>query len=193
MPIADDLQSLLAKWSRLASDPRNGRGEDLARSLRLYSGETNSEASGVLGVRQRNWLANVAALHRFVDSRGRWPHRIWRQRTDTPYTDEERLVNWLREQRRQYDSLSTYQHERLEAIPGFEWNPKDEAWDRKIDGYRAFVAAHGRLPEVSSRDSEERRLAVWGSNQRIAHRKGRLPKHRIDELDTLPFWRWGTR
>lgn len=193
MSIDDDLQSLFAKWSSLASELSGESGGDLARSLRLYSGETISETFNAMGARQRNWLANVAALHRFVDSRGRWPHRNWRQRAGTPDALEERLVNWLREQRRHYSSLCTYQRERLEAIPGFEWSPEEEAWDRKVDGYRAFVAMHGRRPRVSSRNGEERRLAVWAGNQRVAHREGRLPKHRVDELGRLPGWRWGTR
>ena len=184
MPIDDDLRPLFTKWLQLASVNISG-DEELARSLRLFAGETDQAAAQTLGVRQRNWLRNVTALHAFVHDRGRWPHRIWRQATSGADETEEHLVNCLREQRRRNGSLSAYQRERLEAIPAFEWSPREESWDRQIDGYRAFAIEHGRPPRVSSQDRTERQPAVWASNQRAARRKGRLPKHRVDELDKL--------
>ncbi|GAB3034619.1 hypothetical protein GCM10027052_10520 [Parafrigoribacterium mesophilum] len=192
MSIDDDLQSHFAKWSSLASDESDESDDDLVRSLRLYSGESNRDAFNALGVRQRNWLANVRALHQFVDSRGRLPHRTWRGRKDSADAAEEHLVNWLREQRRHSQSLCTYQRDRLEAIPGFEWSPKEEAWDRKVDDYRAFVIEHDRRPSLSSGSRAEQQLAVWERNQRMAQRDGRLPKHRVDEAGALPGWRWST-
>jgi hypothetical protein len=185
MPIADDLRPLFARWSELARTNTPGGDEDLLKSLRLFAGESSQAAAPTLGVRQRNWLRNVTALHAFVHDRGRWPHRIWRQDTSGADAGEEHLVNWLREQRRHDRSHCAYQRERLEAIPGFEWSPRDEAWDRHVDGYRAFVNEHGRRPRGSSQDRTERKLAVWASNQRTAQRKGRLPKHREDELSKL--------
>ena len=184
MSIDDDLRPLFTKWSELASASISG-DEDLARSLRLFAGETDQAAAPTLGVRQRNWLRNVAALHAFVHDRGRWPHRIWRQGASGADSGDEHLINWLREQRRHNRSLSAYQRERLEAIPGFEWNPREDAWDRQIDGYRTFLTEHDRRPRVSSKNKTERQLAVWANNQRMARREGRLPKHRIDELNKL--------
>lgn len=185
MSIADDLRLLFIRWSELARTNTHGGDEDLARSLRLFAGESDQAAAQTLGMRQRNWLNNVTALHAFVRDRGRWPHRIWRQGASGADATEEHLVNWLREQRRHHGSLSAYQRERLEAIPGFEWSPREEAWDRQIDGYQAFVIEHARRPRGSSLDRTERQLAVWSSNQRMAQRKGRLPKHREDELNKL--------
>lgn len=184
MSIDDDLRPLFTRWSELASASISG-DEDLVRSLRLFAGETDQAAAQTLGVRQRNWLSNVTALHAFVYDRGRWPHRISRQSASGADAGEVHLVNWLREQRRHNGSLSAYQRERLEAIPAFEWSPREDAWDRQIDGYRAFVIEHDRRPRVSSQDRTELQLAVWANNQRMARRKGRLPKHRIDELDKL--------
>ena len=43
--------------------------------------------------------------------------------------DEERLVNWVREQRRHYESLCTYHRERLERDPGFRRHLKHRMYD----------------------------------------------------------------
>ena len=70
MSIADDLRLLFIRWSELARTNTHGGDEDLARSLRLFAGESDQAAAQTLGMRQRNWLNNVTALHAFVRDRG---------------------------------------------------------------------------------------------------------------------------
>ena len=120
----------------------------------------------------------------------RWPVR---KHSDQPHTDAEetRLAEWLREQRRYQDRLSSWQIEMLESLPGFDWRPRDDVWDRYFEAYVQFVRTNGRVPRASSSHEDERQLAIWVTRQRYLHRRARLPKHRADELAALAFWRWG--
>lgn len=120
----------------------------------------------------------------------RWPVR---KRHVHPRLDAEetRLSDWLREQRRYQDHLSSWQIEMLESLPGFDWRPRDDVWDRHFEAYVQFVRASGRSPCANSPHEGERQLAVWATRQRYLHRRARLPKHRADELAAVTFWTWG--
>jgi hypothetical protein len=79
----------------------------------------------------------------------------------------------------------------LESLPGFDWRPRDDIWDRHFDAYTQFVDVEGRIPRANSSHEEERRLAIWATRQRYLRRRSRLPKHRADELAALASWTWG--
>lgn len=79
----------------------------------------------------------------------------------------------------------------LESLPGFDWRPRDDVWDRHFEAYVQFVDAEGRIPRAGSSNEDERQLAIWATRQRYLHRRDRLPKHRADELAAVTFWTWG--
>jgi len=90
------------------------------------------------------------------------------------------LVNWLAGQRRA-TTLSDEQKRALEAIPGWSWNPRDDAWLARAEELRMFIAANGRLPR--ERESTESALAHWLSRQRVMRGHGLISTDRIRTLD----------
>ena len=142
------------------------------------------------GLRIGRWLSNLRALEHFLTENDRWPVRK-RDGHSRPDAQETQLADWLREQRRYQDRLRSWQIEMLESLPGFDWRPRDDVWDRHFAAYVQFVGVEGRIPRAGSSNEAERRLVIWATRQRYLHRRGLLAKHRADELAALAFWTWG--
>jgi hypothetical protein len=139
----------------------------------------------------RRWNINANAVEAFLAEHGQYPRRLPHQPKPALGIPEVRLHDWVRRQRRTWAELSSYQVARLEQIPGFSWEPLEEAWDRNAAAYTAFVEQHHRRPSIrAATGTVEHRLGVWVNNQRAAERHGRLPYHRIRELSDLPLWVW---
>lgn len=132
-----------------------------------------------------NWLATVEAVESFVD---RW-HRLPRHRNGSTRADREeaRLADWLTTQRRQWHEgrLGAYQRVRLEALPTFRWDPREEHWFMRLDEYDAFLRRRRRRPRVRAEDPVERRLARWVLRQRVRKHQGRLDQAQAVELSEL--------
>lgn len=93
--------------------------------------------------------------------------------------DERRLADWVRYQRRVFDRLSEDQLRRLASIPGFSFDPRAEAFERRAAAYRAFVERRARPPRRHADEPVERALAVWAAEVREQYRGGRLPYSRL--------------
>ena len=139
----------------------------------------------------RRWNINANAVETFVAEHGRYPRSNSHQLRTALGLVEVRLHDWVRRQRRTCAELSTYQVARVEQIPGFSWEPLEEAWDRNAAAYTAFVEQHHRRPSIrAAAGTAEHRLGVWANNQRAAERRGRLLYHRVRELSDLSLWVW---
>ena len=139
----------------------------------------------------RRWNINANALETFVTEHGQYPCRNPRQLRTALGLSEVRLHDWVRRQRRTCAEMSAYQVARLEQIPGFSWEPLEEAWDRNAAAFTAFIEQHHRRPSIrAAAGTVEHQLGVWANNQRAAERHGRLPYHRVRELGDLPLWVW---
>lgn len=137
------------------------------------------------------WNITVNAVEAFVAEHGQYPRRLPHQPKPALGIPDVRLHDWVRRQRRTWAELSSYQVARLEQIPGFSWEPLEEAWDRNATAYTAFVEQHHRRPSTrAAAGTAEHRLGVWANNQRAAEHHGRLPYHRVRELGDLPLWVW---
>jgi len=147
--------------------------------------------SATLSPKIRRWNLTVNAVEAFVAEHGEHPRRHRHTPKSALGIPEVRLHDWVRRQRRTCVELSSYQVARLEQIPGFSWEPLEEAWDRNAAAYAAFVERHHRRPSIrAAAGTVEHRLGVWVNNQRAAERHGRLPYHRVRELSDLPLWIW---
>jgi len=94
-----------------------------------------------------------------------------------------RLVNWPSNQRRS-SRLTPEQRAALEQLPGWSWDPAEDAWLDRAEKLRTFRESHdGRLPR--ERDPEESVLAHWLSRQLVAQRTAKLATHRSDILDYI--------
>jgi hypothetical protein len=101
-------------------------------------------------------------------------------------------VNGLR-QRHRRGSLDEQQAIRLEALPGWTWDPHGAAWEDGFAHLQRFAEreGHARVPHATSEDGY--RLGSWVSNQRVLRLRGQLPHERIRRLEALPGWVWAVR
>jgi hypothetical protein len=94
--------------------------------------------------------------------------------TVTSAFQESRLVRWLRYQRVIEESLSDFQAEVLESLPGWSWDPRQDAWDVRADQLERFLSDTGRWPSTRSTHRNERGLGHWVARQRRATQKGTI-------------------
>ena len=185
----DSLRALHHSWAQLAA--LTTIDQDIRRSLKYFHAEVGSDgAAGVSSRRIANWISVLFALETFIESSGRLPHRNARKTREEIDPLEERLANWVRQQRRSGAGLCTYQRERLECVPDFSWAPNDDAWDDQLRLLKDFVAHREAMPLLGGETLEEQRLARWARTQVARNRRGVLEKHRTDELSAVCGWRW---
>ena len=103
----------------------------------------------------------------------------------------ERLGLWVGQQRQRYrsDSLTREQVQALECLPGWSWDPYEDAWR----------IAYGKLKDLIDRDGPEAVtlrsktadgfcVGAWVQSQRRAIKARRLPADRVAALESLPGW-----
>lgn len=122
--------------------------------------------------RRTVWEHTYAQIHPIATDLGRLPR----------LSDgvEPRLVNWIANQRRA-QKLRPEQRALLEQLPGWSWDPKQDAWLERAEELRGFITTHGRPPR--EREATESALAHWLSRQLVADRNGRLSADRRTVLD----------
>ncbi len=63
-------------------------------------------------------------------------------------------------------------------------------WLIRFEYIKCFLKTKKRYPRIESKNKEERSLGVWVATQRIAYRKSKLKRERIEHLESLPNWIW---
>lgn len=105
------------------------------------------------------------------------------------------LGRWVAVQRAQYRKgrLSKAQASRLEALPGWTWDPFAAQWEEGLARLVDFVSreGHARVPQAFEEDSFT--LGRWAVTQRAQYRKGTLSNERASRLEALPGWEWAPR
>ena len=109
--------------------------------------------------------------------------------------DGTQLGSWVNIQRALYraGSLSASRATRLEALPGWSWDPFADQWEDNFALLEAFVAreGHARVPTDHVEDGTQ--LGKWVIKQRTTHKAARMAASRAALLDALPGWSWGAR
>lgn len=102
------------------------------------------------------------------------------------------LGGWVKRQRRDFNAgrLNADRQARLEALPGWTWDPYTDQWE---DGFRRlsdYAARHGdaRVPHTCIVDGF--RLGTWVQVQRRKYTKVDLDETRQRRLEALPGWKW---
>jgi superfamily II DNA or RNA helicase len=107
--------------------------------------------------------------------------------------DGHSLGVWVNRQRRAFRlaRLSDERSARLEALPGWVWEPNVSAWESGFSHVKEYLAreGHAHVP-VLHVDDNGYRLGQWVSNQRVARKTGRLSEKRSKRLAALPGWTW---
>ncbi|MGC8635227.1 MAG: Helicase associated domain protein [Candidatus Limnocylindrales bacterium] len=133
------------------------------------------------------WEWGFANLERFVAREGH--ARVPRDHREGRAT----LGRWVTRQRtyRANGVLSADRVARLEALPGWSWDPDADAFGQGVTALRAFVAEAGSaLVPARYRSADGFALGKWCVRQRTAHRRGLLAPERAALLEALPGWSW---
>ncbi|GAB3141742.1 hypothetical protein [Marisediminicola antarctica] len=135
-----------------------------------------------------DWDRMIAELECYVREHQDFPHH--NARIEFPDQQVERLVGFVRMQRRSRYLLTDRQRSCLEQIPGFSWDPLAEAWTANVSDWGQHFALHGRAPSPSSTSVRDRQLARWASEQRRRQRNGTIALNRLKEVTAIPGWSW---
>jgi hypothetical protein len=109
------------------------------------------------------------------------------------------LGGWASKMRSQFrkGDLSVAEASSFEAFPGWEWDPREADYQRRLVVLEQFVLreGHARVPQahVEVLEDEEFRLGSWASARRTEYHKGRLSTERAAALEALPGWVWGLK
>ncbi|WP_199424601.1 Helicase associated domain protein [Actinotalea solisilvae] len=132
------------------------------------------------------WEQHYTALLAFVAREGH-------ARVPTGHTESHlQLASWVIRHRYEYKAgkVPPDRIERLQALPGWTWDPLAARWDEHFARLQAFTdrAGHARVPYAHREQGHP--LGAWVVAQRQAFRTGTLDPDRVHRLQTLPGWQW---
>ncbi len=96
------------------------------------------------------------------------------------YKANKQLGLWVEKCRRNRDSLSPERVAALDAL-GFDWAPRDTAWETHFQQLTAHMRAHGGGAPADKRFSD------WAAMQRKLKKRGKLPAERVAQLNSIGF------
>ncbi|WP_293003767.1 DEAD/DEAH box helicase [Mycobacterium sp.] len=100
---------------------------------------------------------------------------------------------WAQHQRSLHNRgrLLAERADRLEALAGWEWDPRDTQWEFNLVALQQFIAEYGHsFPAGDYRSPDGVNVGIWTRNQRTAHLNKRMPARRVQRLESLPGWSW---
>ncbi len=138
---------------------------------------------------QTQWNQGFAYLQDFATEHGH-------SRVPAQYTAQDgyKLGVWVTSQRANKEKLSGERRKRLEALPGWVWDPRDAEWEEGFTQLQQFVATNGNARVPRSLETRQGlNLGQWVTQQRGNHKKKRLSPERRARLEALPGWVWDAR
>jgi hypothetical protein len=124
------------------------------------------------------WEEKFSALQRFKLKHGHCNVSFAKQKDRALYV-------WLINQRqlKRRGALVTDRLNRLEDL-GVDWQTFDSRWNQRFEELAAFAKRHGHcnIPQSGGLNDY---LGKWLSQQRIAKRRGKLPRERVKKLNSL--------
>ncbi|WP_066517143.1 hypothetical protein [Curtobacterium ammoniigenes] len=177
------LHRLHARWATIDRRHTDERTADEERSIAFYRADIGADHPNDATVAR--WTRMVHDLDAFIADTGHLPAAD--PTRPRPRTLEQRLVDQLAHQRRTRDNLTSYQRQRLEALPGFHWRPQDDQWLLMFTAHQQFWRDHGHEPRRRSTDPTERRIERWAAHQRTLAATGRLLPARERALRAAAF------
>jgi hypothetical protein len=104
-------------------------------------------------------------------------------------TDDYRLGEWVKSQRGNKEKLNPGRLQRLEALPGWSWDPFSDAWEEGFSHLKQFSDREGHCRvSFSYKTDDDYRLGGWVKKQRA--NKEELNHGRPQRLEALPGWSW---
>lgn len=103
-----------------------------------------------------------------------------------------KLGYWVATQIQRRNYLSFERQARLEALPGWTWNRRDEAWENSYSELRAYSLVNGNcFVTAKYLTSKGRNLQTWITTQIV--NKDIISEEKKALLESLPGWTWNRR
>ncbi len=166
--------------------------EDHIRELETIPGWIWEDEKRKNAAQEQPWPEWLQVLREYVAAEQRLPIRstTWTRVDGQKW----KIGSWINSQRqaRKKGKLSEDRTQQLETVPGWKW--EDDPWPEWLQVLREYVAAEGCLPTRSTTctrpDGQKWKIGSWINSQRQARKKGKLSEDRIQELETVPGWKW---
>jgi superfamily II DNA or RNA helicase len=105
------------------------------------------------------------------------------------------LLDWMKDQRERYQNghLDQIRIGQLEALPGWDWNPRDNFWEIVFNTFKDWASVNDIAkvpPDLLWAGANAR---SWIQNQRTRYRTKKLTKDQIDLLESVSGWTWKQR
>ena len=104
-----------------------------------------------------------------------------------------RLGAWIRQQRGYFakGTLDPERRDRLDKLPGWEWEPHKAKWEQGFRRLQQYVDQHGDAQvEAKYTTADGYRLGAWVAKQRHEQSRGALDPDRFARLDKIKGWEW---
>ena len=153
------------------------RGEsiELLESLSGWSWSPHDDA----------WETAFAELAAYADEHGTaQPTAV--HRTASGMT----LGRWVAMARFKRGILDPVRKARLEALPGWSWDPFADLWSERYAELVEHVRLTGSVTCPPDNAAGRRPLSTWVARQRTAKAAGKLTQEQEQQLETLPGWTW---
>jgi Helicase associated domain len=130
------------------------------------------------------WDEGFSHLKRFSDREGHC--RVSQSyRTDNGC----RLGQWVSIQRANREMMNPDRRQRLEALPGWSWDPFSDQWEDGFSRLKEFSQREGHCRVLHDHKCDNGyRLGQWVTAQR--RKKDRMASDRRQRLEALPGWVW---
>ena len=109
------------------------------------------------------------------------------------------IRTWIGSQRSAYNkkksSLDKDKIKKLEAIPGWSWDPKNETWDNMYDFLVKYQKKNNTIRVADDVQGPNGSLSTWMEKQRAKYRRGPhlFDKDKLKQLENVPGWSWDVR
>ncbi|MEI8082344.1 MAG: Helicase associated domain protein, partial [Actinomycetes bacterium] len=106
--------------------------------------------------------------------------------------DNTKLGEWCKFQRFKYGSgdLEQDRASRLQALPGWSWDPNADRWEQGFEHLARFVSENGHARVPRDRHIANYHLGNWVAAQRTAFNNDELDPDRKRRLDAISGWVW---
>jgi hypothetical protein len=161
--------------TKIVFDLPTSVNEGFAQSLCTHLVEQTTES----------WMFWYGLLEIFVKEHGHC--RVVRNfKSDDDYE----LGEWVSKQRARKDKMGPDRRQRLEALPGWSWDPYSDKWEEGFSHLKVFSdrKGHCRVPGSYKTDDDGYRLGSWVATQRAT--KDTMEPDRRQRLEALPGWSW---
>src|SRR5262249_19731800 len=130
------------------------------------------------------WEKGFSFLQRFVEREGH--SRVERGHRENGFP----LDTWVTSRRREFrlGRLTPERAARLEALPGWLWEPLEAQWEDAVAALERFTQREGHARVAFGHQEDGFALGRWVAKRRTNYRNGKLSSERVTRLEALPGW-----